>query len=306
MPHFNLNIRAAVAMLVALESGVSVTGFAQTSGDSTTRVRSATPAFTVTRTGRGRPMILIPGLLSSGEVWNGAVEHYRDRYDMHVLTLAGFAGAAPLNADKYLEAERDAIIRYIRDNRLEKPVLVGHSLGAFLALWVAAKAPDLVGPIVAVDGVPFLPALSDTTATPAKSMAQAAQLNAMAAGLTKDQLAMQTAMALRAQSRDTANALLGARWGRASDGATMGRAMSEALTTDLRAEVAAIRTPVLLIASGFDVPETQRGRVLASYASQVARVPVHRVVMATNARHFVMLDDPAYLYAMIDELLTAR
>ena len=34
-------------------------------------------------------------------------------------------------------------------------VMVGHSLGGFLALWVAATAPDAVGPIVAVDGVPY-------------------------------------------------------------------------------------------------------------------------------------------------------
>jgi N-formylmaleamate deformylase len=264
------------------------------------------PEFKVERIGRGRPMILIPGLLSGGEVWKSAIERYGDRYDMHVLTLAGFAGAPPITADSFLATERNAIIRYIRDNHLEKPVLVGHSLGAFLAFWIAATQPELVGSVVAVDGVPYYGALNDTSMTPERARPQAEQMRAMAATLTSDQLAMQMAMALRGQSRDSVNVRLGERWGRTSDPATMGRAVAEIMTTDLRREVAEIRTPVLLIASGFGMTDTQREMTLARYRAQVSRVPNHRVLMATNARHFVMLDDPAFLFAAMDEFLGGR
>lgn len=295
------------AAFVASMAGVPRASTAQSAvSESTHQVANSPPAFAVVRVGHGRSMILIPGLLSAGEVWTGTVERYRDRFDMHVLTLAGFAGVPPLQTDKYLEAERDAIIRYIRENHLERPVLLGHSLGAFLAFWVAAKAPELVGPIIAVDGVPYLAGLGDTSMTPARAMGQAAQFSAMAATFTSEQLGMQMAMAMRAQSRDSSHSAMGARWGRASDGATMGRAMAEMLTTDLRAEVAAIRTPVLLIAAGFDFTEDRRTLVLASYAAQVSRIADRRVVMAKNARHFVMLDDPQYLYSMIDDFLSSR
>ena len=302
----NSTPRAALAaVIVTFMSSAPSTAKAQSPiRHATPHVADSARAFDVVRVGHGRPMILIPGLLSAGEVWNSAVERYRDRFDMHVLTLAGFAGVPVLRTDKYLEAERDAIIRYIRENRLEKPVLVGHSLGAFLAFWVAATAPELVGPLIAVDGVPYLPGLGDTTMTPAKAKAQAAQFSAMAATFTSEQLGMQVAMVMRTQSRDSSHSAMGARWGRASDGATMGRAMAEMFTTDLRADVAAIRTPVLLIASGFDVTDDRRERVLARYAAQVSRIPDRRVVMARNARHFVMLDDPQYLYSVMDEFLS--
>ena len=301
----NCTPRAALAaVLIAFMASAPSTAKAQSPiRHATSHVADSARAFDVVRVGHGRPMILIPGLLSAGEVWSSAVERYRARFDMHVLTLAGFAGVPALRTDKYLEAERDAIIRYIRENRLEKPVLVGHSLGAFLAFWVAATAPELVGPIIAVDGVPYLPGLGDTSMTPAKANAQAAQFSAMAATFTSEQLGMQVAMVLRTQSRDSSHSAMGARWGRASDGATMGRAMAEMFTTDLRADVAAIRTPVLLIASGFDVADDRRERVLARYAAQVSRIPDRRVVMARNARHFVMLDDPQYLYSVMDEFL---
>lgn len=298
---------ALAAAFIAFMVGAPLTSKAQSAiSESTPQVARSTAAFAVVRVGHGRPMILIPGLLSAGEVWNGTVERYRDRFDMHVLTLAGFAGVPPLQTEKFLEAERDAIIRYIRENRLEKPILLGHSLGAFLAFWVAATAPELVGPIIAVDGVPYLPSLGDTSMTPAKAMGQAAQFSAMAATFSPEQLGIQMVMVMRAQSKDSSHAAMGARWGRASDGATMGRAMAEMLTTDLRAEVAAIRTPVLLIASGFDFSEERRKVVLDIYAAQVSRIPDRRVVMARNARHFVMLDDPQYLYSMIDEFLSDR
>lgn len=297
-------VALAAAIITFMSSAPSTVKAQSLSSSATSHVADSARAFDVVRVGHGRPMILIPGLLSAGEVWNSAVERYRDRFDMHVLTLAGFAGVPALRTDKYLEAERDAIIRYIRENRLEKPVLVGHSLGAFLAFWVAATAPELVGPIIAVDGVPYLPGLGDTSMTPAKANAQAAQFSAMAATFTSEQLGMQVAMVLRTQSRDSSHSAMGARWGRASDGATMGRAMAEMFTTDLRADVAAIRTPVLLIASGFDVTDDRRERVLARYAAQVSRIRDRRVVMARNARHFVMLDDPQYLYSVMDEFLS--
>lgn len=109
-------------------------------------------------------MILIPGLLSSGDVWSGTVAHFKDRYECHVLTLAGFAGQ-PAVPPPFLQTVRDDVLRYIQEKKLDHPVIVGHSLGGFLAFWIAATAPDAVGPLVAVDGVPFLPALMDPSAT---------------------------------------------------------------------------------------------------------------------------------------------
>jgi pimeloyl-ACP methyl ester carboxylesterase len=77
---------------------------------------------------------------------------------MHVVTLAGFAGVPPTDTEPFLSRTRDAILQSIRDEGLERPALVGHSLGAFLALWIAATAPERMGPVIAMDGVPFLPA----------------------------------------------------------------------------------------------------------------------------------------------------
>jgi pimeloyl-ACP methyl ester carboxylesterase len=114
----------------------------------------AQDTFRVKVTGHGQAMILIPGLSSSGEVWDSTVAHYQDRFECHVLTVAGFAGVPRVPAPM-LERVRDALAAYMREKKLAQPVLAGHSLGGFLALAVATKHPDLAGKLVIVDAYPF-------------------------------------------------------------------------------------------------------------------------------------------------------
>src|SRR5665213_2096633 len=85
-------------------------------------------SFTVTVTGSGPAVILIPGLMCGGDVWNDTVDHLKGRYTCHVLTLPGFDGVPRINPP-LLSTVRDEIEAYVTDNKLDRPVLVGHSLG---------------------------------------------------------------------------------------------------------------------------------------------------------------------------------
>ena len=87
-------------------------------------------SFDVKVTGKGQPMILIPGLASSGDVWNSTVERFRDRYECHVVNLAGFAGLPPVSAPS-LEIVRNEIAQYIQDKKLVRPIMVGTALEDF-------------------------------------------------------------------------------------------------------------------------------------------------------------------------------
>lgn len=261
------------------------------------------PSFTVTRVGQGRPMILIPGLQSSGDVWSGTVAHFKDRYECHVLTLAGFAGQ-PAVAPPFLQTVRDDVQRYIAEKKLDHPVIVGHSLGGFLAFWIAVTAPDTVGPLVAVDGVPFLPALMDSSATAESSAPQADSIRKLYGSLTREQLAARARMAFATMIKDPGQVETATGWSATSDPATVGTAVYEMMTTDLRQPIAAIKSPVLLLAAADSAPDaTSRKALASSYEAQVAKVPQARVVLAEHARHFIMLDDPAFLFSTMDEFL---
>ena len=266
--------------------------------------QTAHPSFDVKVTGRGPAIVLIPGLLSAGEVWDSTVERYKDRHTLHVLTLAGFGGPAPVGAP-FLSRVRDEVIGYVREQKLQKPVIVGHSLGGFLAFWIGATAPDLAGGIVAVDGVPFLPALGNASASVESTKGQADQIKALYASFSKEQLVAQSRMGLAAMITTPADLERALAWVAKSDATTTGLAVAEVMANDLRNEVAAISVPTLLIAALGGAPEAMRPSMAKSYTAQVSRIKSARVVMAEKARHFIMFDDPAFLFATLDEFLAA-
>src|SRR4051812_25987236 len=125
----------------------------QAAGVSPATAAAAARPFQVRVEGAGPPMILIPGLTCDGSVWDQTVNHFKGRYQCHVLSLAGFAGVPPVEGP-FIPTMQQAILQYIRENRLQKPVIMGHSLGGHLALAVAVAAPQEVGPIIVVDGAP--------------------------------------------------------------------------------------------------------------------------------------------------------
>lgn len=84
----------------------------------------------------GQPMILVPGLSFPGETWDTTVEHFKDRFECHVLTLAGFASVLRVPAP-VLDRVRDGIAEYIRQKHLDHPVIVGHSL------WLPTRATSI-------------------------------------------------------------------------------------------------------------------------------------------------------------------
>ena len=263
----------------------------------------ATPtSFQVEVEGRGAPLILIPGLACGADVWKETVARYKDRYQVHTLTLAGFAGQ-PAIKEPLLPTVAAELAAYIREKRLQKPTVVGHSLGGVLAMRVAATEPDLLGAVVSVDGVPFLPALMDPSAT--------AQSVAVDAGKFRERLVSLPIDAFRAQQRGAlARMVTGrddldrlAKMGARSDPWSVGSAMYDVMTTDSRPAVSSIRVPLLLIAAGALFPAEQRPAAQAAYEAQVKGVRNHQVVLAENARHFIMLDDRAFFFATLDRFL---
>src|SRR5688572_13328853 len=120
----------------------------------------AAPAFAPTRfsvqlRGTGPDVILIPGLTTGSEVWRGTVAAVPG-YRYHLVHVAGFAGApARANARGAVIAPlADEIARYIADRGLDRPAIVGHSMGGTLAMMVGARNPDLAGRIMVVDMLP--------------------------------------------------------------------------------------------------------------------------------------------------------
>ncbi len=260
------------------------------------------PAFAVEITGKGKPMILIPGLSSSGEVWNGTVAHFKDKYQCHVLTLAGFAGQPRIDAP-FLETVRTELAAYIRSHKMEKPVIVGHSLGGFLALWIASSEPGLTGPLVIVDSLPFLPAVYNPAATAEGSKPMAEQMRAgMAAG--KEAFLKQSEVSVKSMvtKPDDVATVMG--WAAKTDPVAAGDAMYDMFTHDLRDNIASIDSPTLVLGTWIGYKEyATRDQVEQNFKTQYAKLKNAKIVLSDSSRHFIMLDDPTWLLGQMDAFL---
>ena len=272
---------------------------------------AAPPSFHVQVSGSGRPIIFIPGLASSGETWDTTVARYRGRFTCHVLTLAGFAGAPPIDGPLLAAVRRD-LAEYIRQQKLDHPIVIGHSLGGTLALALAADHPDLVGPLVIVDGLPFF-ATNLRVKTVAEAQPAIAAMEAYMSAMTQpqwDAYAKSGASTRYMVTRD-ADAETLVKWSMATDRHTLTRAMAEMYATDVREEIANITSPMLVLGTwrGFHDQlavykvDVTKADFVQTFADQFARVPHVHFALHDTARHFIMWDDPMWFFREVDAFL---
>ncbi len=265
----------------------------------------AQDAFQVKVAGHGQPMILIPGLSSSGETWDSTVAHYKDRFECHVLTVAGFAGV-PRVAAPMLDKVRDGLAAYIRKNKLDKPVIVGHSLGGFVALDFASRYPELAGKIVIVDSYPFFGGLYGPDVTPEKARENAEQMRKGMSAQSQDDYVRYVKSGMSTRSMVTKDSDLERiiAWGLASDRTAATDALVELFSADLRDGLTKIKCPALVLATWIGFKEyTDRAKTEANLHAQYAKLAGVQIEITDTARHFIMLDDPAWMFGLMDRFL---
>jgi pimeloyl-ACP methyl ester carboxylesterase len=267
------------------------------------------PAFQVKESGQGRPIIMIPGLASSGATYDATVEHLAPHFRCIQLTLAGFAGAPPIQGPLLTQA-RDQIAQYIRDNHLDRPVIMGHSLGGSIALDLASRYPSLVGPVIIVDSLPFFAAAWFQVDTLAAAQPTIEKMRAGMESMSPEQWQAMTKSGASTNSMATAEkdqkTLI--EWGLASDRKTVIGAMIEVVSTDLRPDLGKIETPVLVIGTwvGLKAYGVTEDAATAVFRQQYSTVKDLKFVMSENARHFVMWDDPAWFNTQVDNFLASN
>lgn len=229
-------------------------------------------AFVVEVRGEGRPVIFIPGVACPGSVWTDTVDRL-DGVQAHVVTLAGFAGTKPTRPP-LLAKTRHELVRYIRSNRLKDPIIVGHSLGGFIAYWLAATAPDVVAGLVVVDAGPKYFANDASARRLRNTWAQAGD----------DELPRQVRRVFQYMARNRARMEPFIAQIAKSDRQTIGDAVYELVKLDIREQVRSITAPVLLVLAD--------GSLKHRYRKQAEGIEDLEIVVVPKTGHFVMFDAP--------------
>ena len=262
----------------------------------------------------GRDIILIPGLSSSPEIWQGTVDHLTAQdgvgWRVHRIHVQGFAGApAEGNAQGDAPAPvaapvAEEIARYIRENNLSKPVVVGHSMGGTIGLMLAARHPDSVGRLMVVDMIPFMGAMFGPPGTTADSVKPVAdQIYTAQANSPREAYVAQATTAINGMINTESRREEALEDMRTSDQKVSAAAFRELVTTDLRPELTKIAVPTEVLYVKFNDPRMTPQITDAIYQMSYAGLPGVTLKRIDDSAHFIMFDQPQAFYGELDAFL---
>ena len=184
--------------------------------------------------GTGRPLILLHGGLGSGEMFGPIVPMLTERHQVITVDLQGHGRTADIDRPIDIRLMADDIAALIDHLGLERPDLVGYSLGGGVAFFTASKYPMKVGKLVMTS------AHINSDAMPAEMRAQQAQVNSGALEFMKDTPMYQLYQRVAPRPED---------FGRLLD--KIGESMSKDF--DLSEEVRGLRVPTMLVCADADM-----------------------------------------------------
>jgi pimeloyl-ACP methyl ester carboxylesterase len=208
--------------------------------------------------GAGEPVILVHGLSGSTRWWARNVPALARHFRVYVVDLIGF-GQSRGRHPFVLEQAGDSLARWMELADIGRASIVGHSMGGFIALDLAAEFPDRIERLVLVD---------------AAVLPRQGGYARHALGLVR---------ALRHMPLGFLPILITDTW-RAGP-VTILKAAGDLLTADVRPELARVRAPTLLVWGEHDalvpvpIGEELRGAL-----------PQARLVVLKGAGHNPMWD----------------
>jgi len=237
--------------------------------------------------GEGPDVIMIPGLTSPREVWKGTVAAVPG-YRYHLVQVNGFAGSnAGANASgPVVEPVAREIARYIQHQKLQRPALIGHSMGGTISMMIAARQPQLVGKLMVVDMLPQPVGLFGGTASGLGSLADR--------------------LAATPNGKRLIGALVGtfgSQAARQSDPDVVAQASHDLARTNLTSELPRIEAPMTVLFASPATASPDHARIVQDYRNAYAGARTTKLRPVPESGHMIMFHQPARFRAEVKEFL---
>lgn len=184
--------------------------------------------------GAGRPLVLLHGGLGSGEMFGPVLTELAKRHQVIAPDLQGHGRTADIDRPIDVRLMADDIAALIDHLKLDRPDVVGYSLGGGVALQVAFKYPEKIRKLVAIS--------TNITrdAIPPEMLAQQAQVNAGAVEFMKSTPMYQDYVRVAPRPEDFPRLL-----------DKMGQGMAKDF--DFSSDVRNLKVPTLIVAADADM-----------------------------------------------------
>lgn len=255
-------------------------------------------AFEVEVSGAGQPILLFPGFTCTGEVWEDTVTELSKTYECHVFTFAGFGDVPPLEKP-WLPKIKIAVQEYTKEKQLENPMIIGHSLGGALGLWLTTEENHPYSKLIVVDALPATGALMIPNFK-SENMAYESPWNQQLLEMDEAAFAQMATQMAAGMVLDTEKHPLLKQWIINADRETYVYGYTDLLKLDLRQDIANIDIPVTILAAthpyGLEMAKS-------TYDSQYSALDAYNIKFAEGSAHFIMYDKTTWFMEQLKKHL---
>jgi pimeloyl-ACP methyl ester carboxylesterase len=100
----------------------------------------------------GKPVIvMVHGVTDIGLCWTTLTWKLQDKYDIYMLDARGHGLSDPFTCNDKADTLVKDVVDFVHLMKFEKPILMGHSMGAATVMRIGAEYPDLAKAIIMLD-----------------------------------------------------------------------------------------------------------------------------------------------------------
>jgi esterase len=103
--------------------------------------------------GQGTPLIILHGLFGSSDNWYSLSKVFAAKYRVFTIDQRNH-GQSPHSDEHDYKLLTEDLEEFIDEHKLEKPIILGHSMGGKTAMNFAIKDPSKTGKLIVVDIMP--------------------------------------------------------------------------------------------------------------------------------------------------------
>lgn len=145
-------------------SFISPLAFGQKNGEETCCPRSESPFYpqkvslaginiVFVATGKGDPLLFLHGLGGSWKDWTANLPFFPSSYQAMAIDFPGFGNSDKPETDYSIEWLTEIVDHFLKERNLAQVNIVGHSMGALVALNLAAQSDSRINKLVVADAV---------------------------------------------------------------------------------------------------------------------------------------------------------
>ena len=94
--------------------------------------------------GQGHPLLFLHGFCESGEMWRYFAESLSTQYRVICPDLPGFGDSVLTRPIQSLEEVAEQLESWLQELQIQKPIVLGHSLGGYVALALLERMGDQI------------------------------------------------------------------------------------------------------------------------------------------------------------------